>query len=214
MLEFVKDFLIFLASAVKVDFLPYIALSLTVVSVLAFVVELVLLLVKAPVKIYVYNLCFSLICLIFELYFAFGDYFNKGLLFANAQILTVYLTLACVKIITFYTVLRLVYGVKIKKSFKKPTAVFDSLEKSKVATYFTKQPLNSDCNGWINVDYLKGLIKELKSKNIAESDYMELEDFEVYLLNFTSRQPNNYERKVLSSRVNSLIKKIARYQTG
>ena len=92
----------------------------------------------------------------------------------------------------------------------------EPLTKSKAQTYFTSE-CETEClteNGWLNVGYLKWLISNLKTKNVSANDLIELEDFEVYLLNFTTRQPNAYERKVLSTRINSLIKKIARYGVG
>ena len=105
-------------------------------------------------------------------------------------------------------------GKKLKKTLKKPAQSITELPPSNVKPFFEEDASRTDFNGWINVENLKSIIKELKLKKLDGNDLMELEDFEVYLLNFVSRQPNAYERKVLSTRINSLIKKIARYETG
>ena len=65
--------------------------------------------------------------------------------------------------------------------------------------------------GYIDVTYLKGLIDSIKEKNLEYDDEKEIEELEVYLLNFVNRQPNGYERQKLSSYVESLIKKLAKY---
>ncbi len=66
--------------------------------------------------------------------------------------------------------------------------------------------------GYLNVDYLKGLLTSLKGKELEFDDEKWLEDFEVYLLNFVNRQPNTIERVKLSEDISSLIKKLAQYE--
>lgn len=65
--------------------------------------------------------------------------------------------------------------------------------------------------GYIDVKYLKGLIDNIKEKNLEYNDEKEIEELEVYLLNFVNRQPNALERSKLSAYVESLIKKLAKY---
>ena len=72
---------------------------------------------------------------------------------------------------------------------------------------------NSDdvISGYLDVTHVKNLIEQLKSKELSENDYGQIEDLELYLLNFVSRQPNQSERAVLSEKLSMLIKKIALY---
>lgn len=73
-----------------------------------------------------------------------------------------------------------------------------------------EQPV-SVYNGYIDVRYLKSLIDSIKERNLEYDDEKEIEELEVYLLNFVNRQPNRLERSKLSSYVESLIKKLAKY---
>ena len=66
-------------------------------------------------------------------------------------------------------------------------------------------------SGFVDVGYIKTLINNLKSNDLTEEDRLELDEFEVYLLNFVNRQPTSAERQNLSIRLNSLIKKLAKY---
>ena len=66
-------------------------------------------------------------------------------------------------------------------------------------------------SGYVDVGYIKTLINNLKSNDLTETDRIELEEFEVYLLNFVNRQPTNAERQDLSSKLGGLIKKLAKY---
>ena len=66
-------------------------------------------------------------------------------------------------------------------------------------------------SGYVDVGYIKSLINTLKGNDLTESDLLELEDLEVYLLNFVNRQPSNAERQELSAKLGGLIKKLAKY---
>lgn len=66
-------------------------------------------------------------------------------------------------------------------------------------------------SGYIDVVYLKGLIDKIKEKELEYDDEREVEELEIYLLNFVNRQPNAYERKKLSSFIEGFIKKLAKY---
>ena len=66
-------------------------------------------------------------------------------------------------------------------------------------------------SGYVDVGYVKNLINSLKDKPVTQDESREIEDLEVYLLNFVNRQPNNTERQELSKRLNCLIKKLAKY---
>ena len=66
-------------------------------------------------------------------------------------------------------------------------------------------------SGYVDVGYIKTLINNLKSNDLTEEDRLELDEFEVYLLNFVNRQPTSTERQDLSCRLGGLIKKLAKY---
>ena len=65
--------------------------------------------------------------------------------------------------------------------------------------------------GYIDINYLKELTGELKSKSLELDDEKFADEFETYLLNFVSRQPASCERITLSEYVGKLIKKLAKY---
>lgn len=67
-------------------------------------------------------------------------------------------------------------------------------------------------SGFIDLSYVKSLIESLNKKDLEEKDRLEVEELEVYLLNFVNRQPSELEREVLSKHLGGLIKKLAKYQ--
>ena len=66
-------------------------------------------------------------------------------------------------------------------------------------------------DGFLDISYLKSLIALLRQKTLSKTDESELDDFEVYLMNFASRQPRQSERVKLSGYLSDFIKKLARY---
>ena len=66
-------------------------------------------------------------------------------------------------------------------------------------------------SGYVDVGYIKTLISSLKDKGLTQAESREIEDLEVYLLNFVNRQPNSNERQELSARLNGLIKTLSKY---
>ena len=66
-------------------------------------------------------------------------------------------------------------------------------------------------DGYLDVSYLKSLISLLRERNLTEKDDKELEDLEVYLMNFARRQPYKSERSKLTEYLSDLMKKLARY---
>ena len=66
-------------------------------------------------------------------------------------------------------------------------------------------------DGYLDVSYLKSLIALLRERNLTEKDDKELEDLEVYLMNFARRQPYKSERSKLTEYLSDLMKKLARY---
>ena len=68
-----------------------------------------------------------------------------------------------------------------------------------------------DFDGFLDVSYLKSLLSLLREKDLTEADLNELDEFEVYLMNFASRQPYKSERVKLSGYLSDFMKKLARY---
>ena len=216
MLEVFSGVLNFLQAEIKGDIAPWLALSVTGAHLLIFVIEIIIALVKKPKKVYAYNACFSLIALVLEGYFAVCDLLSYRLVFISSQTVYIYLSISVILSALFYLVLYAVYNLKANKAPKKPLKMQEDVceSKPKICLSGAIEGLENTANGWLNVEYLKELISSLKAKNVKGEDLLELEDFEVYLLNFISREPNCYERKVLSSKINELIKKIAFYEAS
>ena len=66
-------------------------------------------------------------------------------------------------------------------------------------------------SGYVDVGYIKTLISSLKTNSLTDAEIQDLEEFEVYLLNFVNRQPTSSERQELSNKLGGLIKKLAKY---
>ena len=88
------------------------------------------------------------------------------------------------------------YGLSVKRAVEHIKAVED------VPQVFS---------GYVDVGYVKSLILNLKSNDLSETDKQALDEFEVYLLNFVNRQPNNSERQEMSTKLNCLIKTLSKY---
>ena len=105
--------------------------------------------------------------------------------------------------------------VKFKKkdTFKGVKKIdIEKVEKPKTVEVLScvEEPV-SVYGGYIDVLYLKGLIDKIKEKNLEYDDEREIEELEIYLLNFVTRQPNAYERGKLSNYIESFFKKLAKY---
>lgn len=98
-------------------------------------------------------------------------------------------------------------AITTANSVEKPTLVKDVIK----LQCLTNINGNGEFDGYLDVSYLKSLINLLKEKNLSESDKKEIEDLEVYLMNFASRQPYNSERLKLSGYLSDFMKKLARY---
>lgn len=157
-----------------------------------------------------YYVFYSFINVILVCYFTFEDFLGEKLLFVSTKNVYSFLT---ANLLLSTLILFLTYAVTNKKKLVKEPIV---LEKVKIENEMPLPEKTQNCSdvfkGYINVSYLKSLLEKLKQKQLSDSDYREIEDFEVYILNFVSRQPNGEERKVLSERLSTLIKKMAKYE--
>ena len=107
--------------------------------------------------------------------------------------------------------------LKTKKKLLKKVEIseiksdYGTVIKRAVERIKTAEELPQVLSGFVDVGYIKSLINTLKKGELEQADSQEIEEFEVYLLNFVNRQPTNSERQEMSARLNSLIKKLAKY---
>ena len=188
-----------------------IALSLFLSNVLAFLVEFTLTLSSKKEHSGVYFLCFSLVGIIISAYFSVQDYLGVKRLFISANYVYAFLTLYSVCALIFFSAIK--KATAKRRNGEKKKEVIDTKDEeimraSNAVKYFKREDITSE---YLNVSYVKELINSLKEKDISESDYLELEEFEVYLLRFITRQPEAEERVELSKYISKLIKKLSLY---
>ena len=188
-----------------------IALSLFLSNVLAFLVEFTLTLSSKKERNGVYFLCFSLVGIIISAYFSVQDYLGVKRLFISTNYVYAFLTLYSVCALIFFSAIKKATA-KRRNGEKKKEVIDTKTEEitraSNAVKYFKKEDITSE---YLNVSYVKELINSLKEKDISDSDYLELEEFEVYLLRFITRQPEAEERIELSKYISKLIKKLSLY---
>lgn len=193
-----------------------IAISLTLSMLVVFLLEVIICLLSKKQRDTVYYLCYTLLSLVVTLYFAVEDYFGEKLLFETPKSVYACMTVLISLSIIFYTVIRSLSNIKTyKKREEKPSNFSEPSSEIKVST-ITPKPYSyvsqaSVTGGYLDVSHVKSLIASLKEKPLPDSDYREIEDLELYLMNFISRQPSDSERVVLSEKLSMLIKKIALY---
>lgn len=185
-----------------------IAVSLLAVEVLVFLVALIVVLIKKSNSDASYFLIVSFLALISSVYFALEDYRLEKALFITFKSVYVYAIVFAIITSVFYLIIK-------KASTKKPLKIIETkplssenLPVSNTVKYFNKREILTD---YLDVSYIRTLILELKQKSLSIEDYSQIEEFEIYLLRFISRQPNSEERVVLSNYLSMLIKKISLY---
>lgn len=217
MLDCIKPIIdLFVYDFSEIAYLGVIILSLS--SLVVFVLEVILSLLSKKKRDTVYYLCYTLLSLVVTLYFAVEDFFGEKLLFETPKSVYAVMTVLLSLSIIFYTLIR--YLANCKKDKKVLRKVSDYVEeqphreievsviKPKTYEYFSSGGISG---GYLDVSHLKSMINELKLKNLSDSDYREIEELELYLMNFISRQPSDSERVVLSEKLSMLVKKIALY---
>ncbi len=205
-LNYLKRFLVSeLASCVIIGILPSIVLLwLTMLTIR--------LISKRPVKLKIFNgyLVLSLV-VIFNIIISNGACIKK--LFSSYLDLSIYISVFTILAI-FGNISLSVIKIKRKEKPKinKQLSIINNTEKQKIVEVIPcTEEGASVYSGYVDVKYVKSLIDALKQKSLEEGDLKEVEDFELYLLNFINRQPNSLERKRLSEYIGSLFKKLAKY---
>ena len=186
-----------------------IAVALFIASALSFLIEFTLTLSQKKERDGVCFLCFSLVGIIISAYFSVQDYLGVKRLFLSVDYVYAFLTLYSVCALIFYSAIKKVSQKrkgKVKKS--EDIKMEEVLPTSNAVKYFKMEDIKGE---YLNVSYVKELISSLKQKQLTDSDYRELEELEVYLLRFISRQPEGEERAVLSEYLSMLIKKLSLY---
>ena len=199
---------------VIVNYAHVLTLIIAISYLLVFLIELILRALKKINGDTVYFLCYTFLSAILSAYFSVEDFFNQKLLFETPKFIYLFMTALLSLSIIFYVILRKISEKKpIKNSLKKEEVISKKPTLEPITTVYepaTNKDI-SNTSGYLDVSYVKSLINELKRKNLSEKDYAEVEDFELYLLNFISRQPLNSERFILNEKISMLIKKIAYY---
>ncbi|MBQ3234590.1 MAG: hypothetical protein IJA97_00345 [Clostridia bacterium] len=210
MLEYIKPALNYLTFDFGVN-AYLIALGIFLANALVFVIELAVTAFKKARRESSYFLCFSLVCFLLTAYFIVQDYKGAKLLFLSFESIYAFLTLYMALLLTFFALLKKRFDKvkeKVCKEVIKPVIKEEYPPVSNAVKYFKKSEIFS---GYLDVGYVKQLINELKQKPLSESDYKDIEELEVYLLRFITRQPDAEERAILSNYLSMLIKKLALY---
>ena len=213
MIDYFKSFISFISFDLGAQ--AYVLVAVFALSTVAiFIIELCLSLFCNKKRDTSYYLCYVILSSILTAYFAVEDYLGSNIIFATAKSIYALLTILVSLSTIFYMVLRAISNAKtlmettktIMSAPQKDVAIKSVQTKPYEYYFFDKK-----VDGYLDVSYLKGLICELKNKNLSESDFKQIEELELYLMNFISRQPNQIERAVLSEKLSMLIKKIALY---
>jgi uncharacterized membrane protein YhaH (DUF805 family) len=190
-----------------------VVIILTISLATVFLLEFLLCLLSKRKKDTVYYLCYTLLNLVVTAYFAVEDYFGEKLLFETPKSVYTVMTAIVSISILFYSLICLV-----SRKAKKENSQLIQEENSKEVEISTIKPKTYEhyfkgniSSGYLDVSHVKSLINELKQKELSDSDYSQIEELELYLMNFISRQPDGEERAVLSEKLSMLIKKIAQY---
>ena len=189
---------------------PYIVVGLALSFITIFIIEAVLTTVKTVEYSTVYYLGYLLFNLVITTYFSVEDLFGINVIFKTTKSIYAFITVLSALSILFFVIIKSLSvkwktnGVTVSKNVEKN----EELSPSRIAEYFKGE---KQFSGYLDVNYTKSLIKNLKTKNLTESDYQKIEDLELYLLRFTARQPNDSERAELSEKLSMLMKKLAEY---
>ncbi len=204
----------------------YFALGITLSIIIVFVCQLIYSISKNKKSNYSFTkfAIFSTAC---TLLVSLCEHFTSKRIFTSIYYSIIFTLFNLIISFIFSYVLDTVNSVlKNKEKSTKPINVNYDIENQKlqVATSTKKallklktQPLDlynleNVTNEFIDVSYIKELINSLKDKPLTIKESEELEEFEVFLLNFCYRQPNKNEKEKLSLHLSSLMKKLAYYK--
>ena len=230
----IMEFFNFLVNAIysfsKYSELGVISFALSIaLIVLITVTFLVVIISKKAVNLKVFKYFTAILLTLITVISAF-EFINVKKVFLVVDSVITYVFALTILCATFYTVIYLTeYSKRLKLAktknvssvkLNKVTKLTDS-EQAPLTNNNDKDVIKLKCvspqidggefDGYLDVSYLKSLISLLRERNLTEKDDKELEDLEVYLMNFARRQPYKSERSKLTEYLSDLMKKLARY---
>ena len=209
----------YLKKGVENNYTLYFIIAFTLTPIFSFLIETVLILFsKKSLEGEFYKSVTSLSLLLLTI-FSVSSFATNQLVFKSAIEVFYYNASMVLFCLAMLLTLKLILNKRVKE-----TAIIAEQEervenvkieptnvKRIVETITCKTANEQEYSGYLNVEYLKTLIDKLKQNDLEEQELLEVEDLEVYLLNFITRQPTASERQVLSNYIGLLLKKLAKY---
>lgn len=192
-------------------FAPYVLIGLLISFVIIFIIETVLSCINGVKNSKIYYFAYLIVNLIATLYFSVEDYSNDGVIFKSVKSVYTFIAVVSVLSVLFYLVVIAVskkQRVTENAVIKNNNDTIEEVSPSRIVEYFKNDKFFM---GYLDVNYVKSLIKDLKNKNLSEGDYQKIEELELYLMRFSQRQPFDKERAELSEKLSMLIKQLAKY---
>ena len=198
----------------------YFCIGILISSILVFVCQLIYSIKKlkpsnsAYAKFAVYTSILTIVVSICE-------YLVSGKIFINFYFICLYFLFSFILSFSFALILKHLDRQIVKKVQNNKQKSTYSLENdiklssesvTKRAILHLKETEQNNSVGYIDVGYIKELISLVKEKEISATEETELEEFEIYLMNFCQKQPNCDEKGKLSIYLSSLMKKLAHYK--
>ena len=230
----IMEFFNFLVNAIysfsKYNKLGVISFALSIALIVLIIATfLVVILSKKAVNLKAFK-CFTAILLTLITVISAFEFINVKKVFLVVDSVIVYVIALIILCAILFTIIYLTeYSKRLKLSktknvssvkLNKVTKLTDS-EQAPLTNNNDKEVIKLKCvspqidggefDGYLDVSYLKSLISLLRERNLTEKDDKELEDLEVYLMNFARRQPYKSERSKLTEYLSDLMKKLARY---
>lgn len=230
----IMEFFNFLVNAIysfsKYNKLGVISFALSIALIVLIIATfLVVILSKKAVNLKAFK-CFTAILLTLITVISAFEFINVKKVFLVVDSVIVYVIALIILCAILFTIIYLTeYSKRLKLTktknvssvkLNKVTKLTDS-EQAPLTNNNDKEVIKLKCvspqidggefDGYLDVSYLKSLISLLRERNLTEKDDKELEDLEVYLMNFARRQPYKSERSKLTEYLSDLMKKLARY---
>ena len=230
----IMEFFNFLVNAIysfsKYNKLGVISFALSIALIVLIIATfLVVILSKKAVNLKAFK-CFTAILLTLITVISAFEFINVKKVFLVVDSVIVYVIALIILCAILFTIIYLTeYSKRLKLTktknvssvkLNKVTKLTD-IEQAPLTNNNVKEVIKLKCvspqidggefDGYLDVSYLKSLISLLRERNLTEKDDKELEDLEVYLMNFARRQPYKSERSKLTEYLSDLMKKLARY---
>ncbi len=209
----------YLKKGVENNYTLYFIIAFSLTPIIGFLIETFLILFfKRSLKGEFYKSVTSLSALLLTV-FSVSSFSTNQLIFKSAVEVFYYNASAILLYFIMHLMLKIILNKPVNQTAYKTEQESETASvnleptnvKRMVETITCKTVNEQEYSGYLNVEYLKALIDKLKQSDLEEQELLEIEEFEVYLLNFVSRQPTGSERQVLSNYIGLLFKKLAKY---